>query len=851
MTIQAHSRLTWLVAILLLASVTLTQAASTDRYAGRPVATVIDEFRSAGYPFAYSTNLVRADMLVEAEPAAKEPVDIVREILAPYHLTVREEQGFLLIVRADTFAGATGSLLLIIRDDENWRLLDDARVTAKPELPSAAVLGSGVYQYPALASRDYKILVEVDGFEPGVRTVRVRPGKPTMVEIELHAERSEIEMITVSSSRYDIWSDLGSSPFVMSQLSIQNLPDIGDDPLRAVQVLPGMASTGVSARTYFRGGEYRETSVFLNGNKLLDPYHARDFQNIFSTVDSRIIESMEVYTGSLPLRYGEQLSGAVLMNTIDPSIEQRNELGISAYNTSALLSGTLSSGRGGWLISARRGNLDLIVKPSLGTPRYHDIFGTFDYEMSPAAMLTLNALYAKDEITVTLADREDELETASSDTRNFQFWAQLDNQWNDTLSSTSLVSMNSYSNARTGNIEDVEKYNSTVTDKREFHEVRLRQDWEWGYSDSHILQWGFEFAYGNADYKYFSDTEYFALPLLYPGTPDSELRDLAVTPDSNSYSFYIADKWQFAKRTFAEYGVRYDQHSYSAQSFSGLVSPRLNLFHATQGGTEFRLNWGRNFMAQDLRELQVEDGVTEFFPAQRADQVVFGIRKPLGETYSVRVEVYQKDYNRLRPRFENLYDPLALVPEVAPDRVQLVPSVARARGFEVMIDRVTDGPLSWWIAYTSADAWDRIDGIETVRSWNQAHAIRAGLNWSTDRWDYSVATNVHEGWPTTSLDIVELDGGSGTPVYVAEPGPRNAEQFATFATLEARVNRKFRFGDSKILNVFVEVSNALDRQNPCCVDFDLVFDDNGVPSVERQQDYWLPLIPAVGFILEF
>jgi hypothetical protein len=168
-----------------------------------------------------------------------------------------------------------------------------------------------------------------------------------------------------------------------------------------------------------------------------------------------------------------------------------------------------------------------------------------------------------------------------------------------------------------------------------------------------------------------------------------------------------------------------------------------------------------------------------------------------------------------------------------------------------MIDRVTDGPLSWWIAYTSADAWDRIDGIETVRSWNQAHAIRAGLNWSTDRWDYSVATNVHEGWPTTSLDIVELDGGSGTPVYVAEPGPRNAEQFATFATLEARVNRKFRFGDSKILNVFVEVSNALDRQNPCCVDFDLVFDDNGVPSVERQQDYWLPLIAAVGFILEF
>lgn len=838
-----------IVAVLLLGTVSLAESA--ERYVGRPLTTVIDEFRAAGYPFAYSTNLVSADMKVESEPSATEPVEIVREILAPYHLAVREEQGFLLIVRASAFTESTGSLLLMIREDQNWRLVEGAAITSTPTLPAATVLGSGVYQYQSLQAREYKILVEADGFEPDVRTVRVRSGKPTLIEIELHEQRSEIEMITVLSSRYDIWSDLSTSPYVMSQLSIQNLPDIGDDPLRAVQILPGMASTGISARTYFRGGEYRETSVYLNGNKLLDPYHARDFQNIFSTVDSRIIESMEVYTGSLPVRYGDQLSGGVFMNTIDPSVDQRNELGISAYNTSALFSRALSSGRGGWLISARRGNLDLIIKPEFGAPRYHDLFGTFSYDLSPDATLTINTLFAKDEITLTLANKEDELETASSDTRNLQFWAQLDNQWSDSLHSVSLLSVNSYANDRTGNIDDVEKYISTVKDEREFHDVRLRQDWEWGFIDEHILQWGFDFAYGSAEYDYFSDTEYFGLPLLYPGIPDSELRDLAASPDSNFFGLYIADKWQFAKRTFVELGLRYDQQSYSSQTFDAQFSPRLSLFHATQGGMEFRLNWGRNFMAQDLRELQIEDGVTEFFAPQQADQVVFGIRKPIGESYSVRLELYQKDYNRLRPRFENLYDPLALVPEVAPDRIELVPSAARARGFEVMLDRVTDGPLSWWVAYTYAEVWDRIDGVESPRSWDQQNAIRAGLNWSSDRWDYSVATNIHDGWPTTSLGLVEVDDGSGTPQYIAVPGPRNEEQFAIFATLEARVNRRFQFGDHKVLNVFAEVSNALNRQNPCCVDFDLVYDNAGVPGVERQQDYWLPLIPAIGFILEF
>ena len=37
-------------------------------FTGRPVADVIDEYREAGIPFAYSTNLVSSDLLVGAEP---------------------------------------------------------------------------------------------------------------------------------------------------------------------------------------------------------------------------------------------------------------------------------------------------------------------------------------------------------------------------------------------------------------------------------------------------------------------------------------------------------------------------------------------------------------------------------------------------------------------------------------------------------------------------------------------------------------------------------------------------------------------------------------------------------------
>jgi hypothetical protein len=841
------------VLVLLLCLTQSLVAAGDERsvYLGRPVAQVVNEFRSAGYPFAYSTNLLPEDLTVSTEPRATEPLQIVREILAPYHLTVKEEQGFLLIVRADPRGSGAGTLLLIVRDDEDWRFINDARVSSEPQLPEAALLGSGVYQYQNLETREYRILIEADGFETGSRTVKIRAGKPTVIEVELRPAREAIEMITVSSSRYDIWSDLSTSPFFMSRLSIQNLPDIGDDPLRAVQTLPGTASTGVSARTYVRGGDYSETAVYLNGNKLLDPFHARDFQNLFSTVDSRIIDGVEVYTGGLPVRYGDQMSGAILLNTIDPSIVQRNELGISVYNTSAMMSGALASGRGGWLASARRGNLDLVIKPDNGAPRYYDMFGSFHYALAPNATLTANALYAKDEITVILANKADEVEIGSSDTRNFQFWMQLENQWSDDLQSTSFISMNSYDNTRIGDIDDPEKYVSRVNDQREFREYLLRQDWEWGYSDRHILQWGVELGSARADYAYFSDTSYFGLPLLYSATPTNRVRELRAAPEGSTYSLYVGDKWQFAKRTFAEYGLRYDRQTYDTRTFSAQVSPRLNLFHATRGGTELRASWGRFFQSQDLRELQIEDGISDFYSAQRSDQIVVGVRQPFGEKYALRVELYQKDYARLRPRYETLFSPLALIPEIVADRVRIAPTSARARGVELMLDRVTDGPLSWWIAYSYSEATDRIGGADIPRSWDQRKALRGGLNWSTDRWDLGVAATLHDGWPTTSLAIMQTAGQNAAPVYQAQPGRRNAENFAMFASLDARVNRKFRFGDHRTLNVFLEVSNATNRRNPCCVDFDLLYDDNGVPFVERQEDFWLPLLPAVGFLLEF
>jgi hypothetical protein len=53
------------------------------------------------------------------------------------------------------------------------------------------------------------------------------------------------------------------------------------------------------------------------------------------------------------------------------------------------------------------------------------------------------------------------------------------------------------------------------------------------------------------------------------------------------------------------------------------------------------------------------------------------------------------------------------------------------------------------------------------------------------------------------------------------------------------------------LIVFGVVSNAFDRQNPCCTDFSYELEDDGAAILEHEYRNWLPLIPNVGVLWKF
>ena len=826
------------------------QAFAQDAFAGaalgRPISAVIDDLRRTGLPFAYSTAVLPPSVTVTQMPRAADPIELVREILAPHGLALRWTDGLYVVTRAGRPAAAVimGTATVMLRDAASG-----ARVPSPAfEAPSAGLiverLADGRLALSGDAARRHGITFVAPGFAPARRSLQL-PATGAAFEIELTRLREEPAEVVVTASRYEILNELASTPFLIDRRAIDQQPDLGDDPMRALHRLPGMAAGGASARAHVRGGEQEETAIVLNGQLLLDPFHIRDYQSLFSAIDARAIDAIEVYTGGFPVRYGDRMGGLVLIDALSAAEPRHTELGLSVFNTSMLSAGTIGDGTGSWLVSARRGNLDWVINEELGEPSYYDLFGEIRVNFAPRNTVTVNALSARDRVRLVTEGDPTEREESNNDTRNTHFWVHWEQEWSNALTSSTAFFASRFDSRRFGFVDDPQKIVGAVDDRRDVAVNGVRQDWTYALVEGHTLAWGGEYQKLAADYVYRSFANYFGFFRAFAGVPTAIRRAADVTADGELFAIYLSDRWEIGDAWTAELGWRWDKQGYTDTPNERQFSPRFSLLHEVGERTDLRFGFGRYFQSQGIHELQVEDGVTKFATAQRADQAVLGVQHRFSDRYSVRAEAYFRALRQLRPRFENAFDPLAVIPELEPDRVRIAPERAFARGLEVSVVYTGADELGWWASYVLSRVEDRIAGVDVPRSWDQRHAAQVGAAWDGGRWNFAGALNVHSGWPTTGLTF---DGTDAAPAVII--GARNALRLDAFASLDLRASRTLplRVGS---LDFFIEISNVTNRANPCCGDFDLEEHSAGHVFLEQDTDDWLPRLGSVGVLWKF
>jgi outer membrane receptor protein involved in Fe transport len=811
---------------------------------GRTVQGVIDELRANGAPLVYSSNLLPSTLTVVAEPRAEDALSLAREILLPHGLAVREDSGIWLVVRSEPPPAAAGPGSVRLRVRAGYRGSPIAQLTVRVDPPRGPTIAGadGTAYIQDLTPGRHSLLVSAEGFEPDLLAVDVAPETVRELSIALFETTPDLEELVVTASRYEVSSRTQPSATYLSRDDIESLVTLGDDTLRVAQHLPGVATNEFSARSYVRGGAANELAVLLDGIRLVEPYHLRDFQGVFSVVDQRIVDSVTVHAGGFPAAYGDALSALLIVEPREPT-EPAHEIGFSALYTSALTSGTFAGGRGSWLASGRNSNLERVLADPLGQPSFSDLFVRIAVDVGARHRLTLGSLRFRDDIELTLEDEPDDRQQGNSDTSSRQAWLKLDSHWTDVLSSTTWVHGTAFESLRRESVADLDEIVGNVTDRREHDVAGLKQSWRFAQSDRQLWTFGAELEQRDASYRYASVADRHGLLATLGGTTRTA-RAEALEPGGDSYGVYVEDRLRLSERLVTDLGLRWDRQSYLPPGADSQFSPRASLLYRLGSKTDLRISHGRFFQSEGLLDLQIEDGVTAFSPAQHAAHSIFSVEHRFAGTLALRAELYRKWTRHVRPRYENLFDPLELLPELRASRVRVAPDRAEAKGLEVFISG--EEPVSWWAGFSLARAEDEFDGSTVPRSWDQRHALQGGATWRAGTWSLSAAATAHRGWPTTEVTIVTNAAGERTAVA----GDRNAARLGNVRRLDMRASRDFGVGPGT-LRFFAEVSNLSNRKNPCCLVYSPVTSSDGLPTLLGSERARAGITGNIGLLWQF
>jgi outer membrane receptor protein involved in Fe transport len=833
-----------------------SEPGASSTYDGLSLSEALRELQLQGLKIVFTSEVVRADMRVESEPRSDDPEEILEAILKPHGLRIIEGPNeTLVVVREETVPAP---------DDSIIRGAVQSRVTSAPlkgvevvvlDSEIRAVTGSdGIFEIENLAAGPYTLVLRARGFVVEQLEANASPN-PSELTILLNPAPITEEELIVTPSRVSLLRTDPEGLFSLSRREILALPHLGNDFFRTLSLLPGITANDVSAQFHVRGGRRDETQILLDGQELYETYHLKDFDNALSIIEPTTIDNVDLKTGGYSSEFGDRMSGVLDMTTVTPDGPPKGRIGVSIWAVYAGGGGTFNQGRGGWLAQIRRGSTDFAGRlVDREDPKYWDAFTKLDYSLTPRHSLRGNVLYTGDEFSFTEVTDEDS-QDVNTNYDNAYLWLTHQAILNDTMFVETAGSLSRIDRDRRA-IEVEEDNQFSVNDLRNLEVLALRQAWNLQLGSKHLTRLGFAYRSFDTEYDYFSFRE-TENPIPEPSDETDEIMFVDEFVERHS-SLYATDNFQVTQRLALELGLRYDSYTQTDES---LVSPRFNLAYSMGSTSIVRVAWGKFGQSQRPYELMVEDGDTTFYDVEQAEHRVLGYEKlfpgvtgPRG--LSLRAEIYWRNVDNPRPRYENLYEPLNFFPEVEPDRIRVEPERSLAQGFEIFVRGNIGERVGWWANYAYAETEDLIERTWVPREFDQTNTLNVDFDFLvTRKWRLNLAWRYHTGWPTTPISLVEVEGEDGSAeedeevdtVYEIVLGPFNSDRLPDYHRFDARLSRQWGLSLGE-LTFFVDIQNLLDRKN--VAGFDITVDtEEG--ELEQIVEEGVGFLPSIGISIEF
>jgi hypothetical protein len=683
-----------------------------------------------------------------------------------------------------------------------------------------------------------------DGLQPGTYTLSVSTVGYIFVRRTVVIGSEEVRDLVVPLSEgtgaYRETVEVGTDPgrpaieamteHVLGSADLQALRGvIADDPLRAVQALPGVA-TADDFRSEFsvRGSAFRHTGIVIDGTPapfLLHTVRGESNTGSVAMVNSDVLSRAALLSGPHARKHGDWLGASLELDMREGSRDRTGfRLAVSGTSASAVVEGPVGrTGRGAWIFSARRSYLDWLIRkvePEFtSTLGFHDGFFKLTYDVAPRHQLQVLAVAGD----ATYRQRDAGLVNGLARARSRSTLGSV--AWRYTGSRAMVTTRLSFTGS-------------------DFHNTGvLEQELARGYTqglagriDAVVgLARGWTLEAGAVRERQRMNEIARRFRLASPGQLRVQLqRDI-------SPRTWLASAWmQLARETDrggVVAGLRLSDRTISNRL---AVSPWL-LVQRRAGPWTWQAGAGASAQFPDA--LFVIDPTEPIRPERSAGGDLGLAYQPTPTTEWRVVAFARADSDALRLRAEHRLDPLSGLRRLAGAFPEYQPSLdGQSRGVDIVFSRRGAAGLTGWVAYTWSHTrlTDQITGESFDGDFDQRHTLNA------------VGT-VRLSWRTTAGLKLRIGSNvpiagyfEGTPEDIRLASVRNGVRLPVYARLDLRGTRTFSFA-ARRLTLFVEIMNVFGRRN--------YGQSEGVIRSTLQADGFVerlvPFVPSAGMLLEF
>ncbi|MCE9577865.1 MAG: TonB family protein [Deltaproteobacteria bacterium] len=270
----------------------------------------------------------------------------------------------------------------------------------------------GNFAFHGVLPGTYKLLVVAERYERVEKpivlakddaldlVVRLRPLNGNPYETVVEGEREVLEVTRRKLTRDQLTS----------------VPGTFGDPIRAIQALPGIARSPFGLGVIIvRGSNPDDTGIFIDGHRVPGIFH---FLGGPSIINPEFLDSIELYPGGFPARFGRQHGGVVAIETrASKSDGVHGSLAIDILNAAGYVRAPITK-RVSVAVAGRRSYLDgvlalLLPKPKAGAQRvvvpvYYDGQARVDVDLGKEGKLSVLGLISSDALKVVNSNPDEQ-----------------------------------------------------------------------------------------------------------------------------------------------------------------------------------------------------------------------------------------------------------------------------------------------------------------------------------------------------------------------------------------------------------------------------------------------------------